>query len=157
MEIPKLDIHDIGLLRALQRNGRATVNELAETVRLSPSPVARRLRILEDAGVITGYAALIDEAVLGFRFSAFISVKLDRQVDDVMAAFEAEVRGFPEVIDCWLMTGSRDYLLRISTRGPEEFERFMTGTLNKLPGIASVESSIPLRRVKAGPSRTVER
>ena len=151
------DFHDLGLLRALKRNGRATINELAEAVRLSPSPVARRIRILEDAGVITGYTALIDEAAMGYRFSAFISVKLARQVDDVIAEFEAAVRSFPEVVDCWLMTGNQDDLRGISTRGPEEFERFMTGTFNKVPGVASIESSVPLRRVKAGLSRSVER
>lgn len=95
-------------LRTLQQNGRATINELAKTVRLTPTPVTRKLRILEDAGVITGYNALIDETALGYGFSAFVSVKQDRQVDDVLAEFEATIRNFPEVVDCWLMTGSRD-------------------------------------------------
>ena len=75
-----LDSYDVGILHVLQRNGRATINELAEAVGLSPSPVARRLRILENAGVITGYAALIDETALGYEFSVFVSVKLDRSV-----------------------------------------------------------------------------
>ncbi|MEM7732136.1 MAG: Lrp/AsnC family transcriptional regulator [Pseudomonadota bacterium] len=156
MKNTTFDFHDFGLMRALQRNGRATVNELAETVSLSPSPVARRLRILEDAGVILGYTTYLNEAALGYQFSAFVSVKLDRNVDDVLADFEASVGSFPEVVDCWLMTGNRDYLLRLSTRGPEDFERFMNGPFKKVPGIASIESSIPLRRVKAGLSRTVD-
>lgn len=150
-----LDSYDLGIIHALQRNGRATINDLADGVGLSPSPVARRLRVLESAGVITGYAALIDETVLGYEFSVFVSVKLDRQVDDALASFEAAVRSFPEVVDCWLMTGNRDYLLRVATRGPADFERFLTGTFTKVPGVASIESSIPLRRVKAGLSRTL--
>jgi len=152
----KLDTHDIALLRVLQHNGRATINDLAERVGLSASPVARRLRILEDAGVITGYAALVDEAALGFEFSVFVSVKLDRQVDDALARFEAAVRGYPEVVDCWLMTGNRDYLLRVATRGLADFERFLTGTFTKIPGVASIESSIPLRRVKSGLARIAD-
>jgi len=155
MENTKLDSYDVGILHYLQRNGRATINELAENVHLSPSPVARRLRNLESAGVITGYTALIDEAALGYEFSVFVSVKLDRQVDDALAHFESAVRSFPEVVDCWLMTGNRDYLLRIATRGAAGFERFLTGTLTKVPGVTSIESSIPLRRVKAGLSRTL--
>lgn len=152
--ITKTDSHDRSLLRALQTNGRATINELAEKVGLSPSPVARRLRILEEAGVITGYAALIDEAALGYDFSVFVSVKLDRQVDDTLARFESAVRSFPEVIDCWLMTGNRDYLLRVATRDLADFEQFLTGRFTKIPGVASIESSIPLRRIKAGSSRS---
>ncbi|MFN3844321.1 MAG: Lrp/AsnC family transcriptional regulator [Paracoccaceae bacterium] len=152
--IIKMDSHDRALLRALQTNGRATINELAEKVGLSPSPVARRLRILEEAGVITGYAALIDEAALGYDFSVFVSVKLDRQVDDTLARFESAVRSFPEVVDCWLMTGNRDYLLRVATRGLADFEQFLTGRFTKIPGVASIESSIPLRRIKAGSSRS---
>ncbi len=154
MTIPKLDPYDVAILSVLQRDGRATINQLAEAAGLSPSPVARRLRILEAAGIITGYAALVDEAALGYEFSVFVSVKLERQVDDALAKFEKAVRSFPEVVDCWLMTGNRDYLLRIATRGPADFERFLTGTFTKVPGVASIESSIPLRRVKAGLSRT---
>ena len=156
MTSANFDSHDVALLKAVQRNGRATINELAECVGLSPSPVARRLRILEDAGVITGYAALIDERALGYEFSVFVSVKLDRQVDDALARFEAAVRSFPEVVDCWLMTGNRDYLLRVATRGLADFERFLTGTFTKMPGVASIESSIPLRRVKSGLARILD-
>jgi Lrp/AsnC family leucine-responsive transcriptional regulator len=155
MTSANFDSHDVALLKAVQRNGRATINELAKCVGLSPSPVARRLRILEDAGVITGYAALIDERALGYEFSVFVSVKLDRQVDDALARFEAAVRSFPEVVDCWLMTGNRDYLLRVATRGLADFERFLTGTFTKIPGVSSIESSIPLRRVKSGLARTL--
>lgn len=157
MKSTNLDSFDTDILHELQRNGRATINDIADKIGLSPSPVARRLRNLEKAGVISGYAALIDEAALGFEFSVFVSVKLDRQVDDALANFEAAVRSFPEVVDCWLMTGNRDYLLRIATRGPADFERFLTSKFTKVSGVASIESSIPLRRVKAGLSRTLDR
>lgn len=144
---------DMSILRALQRNGRITINELGETVGLSASPAARRVRLLEEAGIIGGYAALIDEVALGFGFSVFVSVKLDKQVDKALAKFEAAIRSFPEVVDCWLMTGNRDYLLRIATTGLADFERFLVGKFTRVPGVASIESSIPLRRVKSGLAR----
>ncbi|SEL46832.1 transcriptional regulator, AsnC family [Roseovarius azorensis] len=149
-----IDGIDAAILRALQADGRATINDIADRVGLSASPVARRLRRLEDTGVITGYSALIDEATLGYGFSVFVSVKLDKQVDDALAAFETAIAGYPEVVDCWLMTGNRDYLLRIATEGLAEFERFLVGKFTKTPGVASIESSIPLRRVKYGMSRS---
>lgn len=152
---PNLDATDLALLRQLQKDGRATVQEMSEAVGLSATPVARRVRQMEDQGVITGYAALIDEAALGYGFSVFVSVKLDRQVDEALARFEAAVKAFPEVVDCWLMTGNRDYLLRIATRGLEDFERFLVGRFTKVPGVASIESSIPLRRIKSGLARIV--
>ena len=148
-----LDHLDRKLLRALQRDGRLSHQDLSAQVGLSPSPCARRIRKLEAAGYITGYGAHIDESRLGFGFSVFISVRLDRQIDDRLVAFEAEVRRCPEVVDCWLMTGSFDYLLRVAVRDLEEFESFLTRRLTKLPGVASLESSIPIRRVKYQPAR----
>ena len=153
MKSANIDQLDRLILQMLQRNGRATINEVSETVGLSPSPVARRVRLLEEAGIITGYAAQIDEVALGYGFSVFISVKLDKQIDEALVKFEAAIRLFPEVVDCWLMTGNRDYLLRIATNGLAEFERFLVGKFTKLPGVASIESSIPLRRVKVGMAR----
>jgi Lrp/AsnC family leucine-responsive transcriptional regulator len=153
MKSANIDQLDRSILQMLQRNGRATINEVSETVGLSPSPVARRVRLLEEAGIITGYAAQIDEVALGYGFSVFISVKLDKQIDEALVKFEAAIRLFPEVVDCWLMTGNRDYLLRIATNGLAEFERFLVGKFTKLPGVASIESSIPLRRVKIGLAR----
>ena len=153
MEFTRIDTYDAAILRALAKDGRMTINDLSDRVGLSPSPVARRLRQLEDRGIIAGYAAVIDEAALGYAVSVFVSVKLDRQVDDALAKFEAAIADFPEVVDCWLMTGNRDYLLRIVTTGLSEFERLLVGKLTKVPGVASIESSIPLRRVKAGHAR----
>ncbi|WP_127903721.1 Lrp/AsnC family transcriptional regulator [Solirhodobacter olei] len=153
MESTNLDEIDRAILRELQSNGRLTVQELSERVGLSPSPCARRLRMLEAAGVIRGYAATLDEAKLGFPVSIFVSVKLDKQVDDALVNFESRVRGYPEVVDCWLMTGPRDYLLRIAVSDLAEFEKFLTSSLTRIEGVASIESSIPLRRVKAGSAR----
>ena len=148
-----MDAIDRRILQALQQDGRISNQDLAERVGLSPSPCLRRVRGLEAAGLIQGYAALLDEARLGFSVSVFVSVQLDRQVDQALETFERTVKGFEEVVDCWLMTGNRDYLLRVATRDLADFEAFLTGKLTKVPGVANIESSIPLRRVKAGISR----
>lgn len=149
----KYDDFDVRILRAIKRDGRISINDLSEQVGLSPTPVSRRVRNLETAGIITGYSATIDEAALGYDVSVFVSVQLDKQVDEALARFEAAIADFPEVVECWLMTGNRDYLLRIATTGLKEFEQFLVGKLTKLHGVASIESSIPLRRVKAGMAR----
>lgn len=143
-----LDAKDLRILSELQRDARLSLQVLSERVGLSPTPCARRVRLLEEAGVITGYGARIDEAKLGFGFSVFVSVKLTRQVIDQLEAFEAAISQYPEVVDCWLMTGSRDYLLRVVVRGLEDYERFLTTRLTRVEGVASIESAIPIRRVK---------
>lgn len=148
-----LDAIDRRILSELLKDGRLSHQDLSERVGLSPTPCARRVRQLQDEGYITGYAALLDEAKMGFGFSIFVSVKLDRQVDERLVSFEKAVALYPEVVDCWLMTGNRDYLLRVSVSGLEEFERFLTARLTKVPGVASIESSIPIRRVKGGQTR----
>ena len=148
-----MDAIERRILQALQQDGRISNQDLAERVGLSPSPCLRRVRGLEAAGLIQGYAALLDETRLGFSVSVFVSVQLDRQVDQALETFERTVKGFEEVVDCWLMTGNRDYLLRVATRDLADFEAFLTGKLTKVPGVANIESSIPLRRVKAGISR----
>ncbi len=153
-KITNLDGIDRRIVRALREDGRISLLDLAASVGLSPTPIARRVRRLEEAGIITGYAALIDETALGFGVSVFVSIKLDRQVDDALVTFEKAIAEFPEVVDCWLMTGNRDYLLRVATEGLAQFEQFLVGRMSKVPGIASMESSIPLRRVKGGIART---
>lgn len=150
----KLDEIDLRILRELGQDGRMTAAELSQRVGLSATPVIRRLKQLESSGVIKGYVALIDEAALGYTMSVFVSVKLDRQVDHALRSFESAVSLFPEVVDCWLMTGNRDYLLRLAVTGLKEFEELMIERLVKIEGVASIESSIPIRRVKAGISRS---
>lgn len=153
-EYTKLDRLDEHILRAMGKNARLSIQALADLIGLSPTPTARRLNRLENLGIITGYCAVIDECALGFDISVFVSVQLDRQIDDALARFEKAIEGFPEVVDCWLMTGNRDYLMRIVTTSMQEFEQFLVGRLTKVPGVASIESSIPLRRVKAASART---
>jgi Lrp/AsnC family transcriptional regulator, leucine-responsive regulatory protein len=149
-----IDVIDRRIIQELGKNARITTLQLSEAAGLSPTPIARRVRRLEDAGIIRGYAALIDEAAVGFGVSVFVSVKLEKQVDDALETFETAIAQFPEVVDCWLMTGNRDYLMRVATRDLSEFERFLVGRLTKVRGVASIESSIPLRRVKTGLART---
>ncbi|MCF3931820.1 Lrp/AsnC family transcriptional regulator [Acuticoccus sp. M5D2P5] len=150
-----MDRIDRHILQALQENARLTNQELSETVGLSPSPCLRRLKRLESEGVITGYHAAVDEEKLGLPVAIFMSVKLERQVDSELGRFEAEIKKYPEVVDCWLMTGENDYLLRILAPGLKEYEHFLTGIFTKIPGIASIHSSVSLRRVKAAPPQPV--
>ena len=153
-ENAKIDDIDRAILRALEADGRLSVQALSERVGLSPTPVARRIKALERSGAIRGYSAVLDETKLGFGISVFVSVRLDRQVDDVLSAFETAIAGFPEVVDCWLMTGDRDYLMRVAVSDMADFERFLTSRLTKAPGVSSIESSFPLRRAKAARARS---
>jgi Lrp/AsnC family leucine-responsive transcriptional regulator len=130
-----------------------SVQNLSELIGLSPTPTARRLKRLEETGIIKGYSALIDEVALGYTVTVFVSVQLDRQVDDALVSFEAAIDAFPEVVDCWLMTGNRDYMMRVVTADLREFEHFLVQQLTKVPGVSTIESSIPLRRVKDGQAR----
>ncbi|MBT8418121.1 MAG: Lrp/AsnC family transcriptional regulator [Silicimonas sp.] len=144
----ELDDIDQRILAELQKDGRQTHQDLSARVGLSPSPCARRIKRLEADGYVTGYSARIDQAKVGFPFSVFVSVRLDQQIDNRLVSFEREVTNCPEIVDCWLMTGSFDYLLQVAVRDLHEFERFLTGRLTKIPGVASLESSVPIRRVK---------
>lgn len=144
----ELDSIDHKILSELQKDGRLTHQDLSARVGLSPSPCARRIKRLESEGYVTGYGAHIDQAKIGFPFSVFVSVRLDQQIDNRLVSFEQEITSCPEIVDCWLMTGSFDYLLQVAVRDLHEFERFLTGRLTKIPGVASLESSVPIRRVK---------
>ena len=147
-ELPALDSIDRRLIRALQADGRMTVTELAEQVGLTTSPCLRRLRMLEAAGVIRGYAALVDQVAVGLPVSVFVSIKLVRQDERSMERFETAIRRCPEVLECYLMTGPRDYLLRVVARDLADYERFFKDTLTRLEGIANIESSFALGQVK---------
>ena len=148
-----MDTIDRNILQILQSDARASHQQIGDRVGLSPSPCARRIRRLEADGFVAGYSARIDETKMGFGFSVFVSVRLDQQVDSRLKEFERNVRDMTEVVDCWLMTGSFDYLLRIAVTDLGEFEKFLTGKLTKIPGVASLESSIPIRRVKDAHAR----
>jgi DNA-binding Lrp family transcriptional regulator len=143
-----LDRIDRAILAELQRNGRLSNRELAEGVHLSESACLRRVRALEEAGVIDRYAALVNQAKVGLPGNVFVSITLNRQEQADLAAFEAAVQGVPEVMECYLMTGQQDYLLRVVVSDPADFERLHSQHLTRLPGVARVQSSFALRIVR---------
>jgi Lrp/AsnC family leucine-responsive transcriptional regulator len=108
----------------------------------------RRLRLLEQSGVIRGYSALLDQEKVGLPVSVFVSIKLERQNEEGLRRFETAVRDCPEVLDCYLMTGPRDYLLRVVARDLADYERFVKETLTRIDGIGNIESSFALGQVK---------
>ena len=144
----KLDDIDRKIIGELQRNCRLTSQELADRVGLSASPCARRVRILEENGAIKGYVAVIDQAKVGLPVNVFASVKLERQREEELDTFSQAIAKWPDVADCYLMTGQRDYLLRIVVRDLEAYERFLKEKLTRLTCIASIESSFALGEVK---------
>jgi Lrp/AsnC family leucine-responsive transcriptional regulator len=144
----KLDEIDRRIVRALQADGRMSNQDLADKVGLSASPCARRVRLLEEAGIIEGYVAVVDQNKLGLPVSVFASIKLERQREEELDRFGAAVARWPEVADCYLMTGPRDYLLRIIVSDLAAYERFLKEKLTRLDNVASIESSFALGQVK---------
>jgi DNA-binding Lrp family transcriptional regulator len=144
----KLDRTDRTILVELQRNGRLTNRELADKVHLSESACLRRVRALEEAGVIDRYAALVSQWKVGLPGNVFVSITLNRQEQADLAAFEEAVKRVPEVMECYLMTGPQDYLLRVVVTDPSDFERLHSQHLTRLPGVARVQSSFALRTVR---------
>lgn len=145
-----LDAIDRRILRHLQQNARISTAELAEKVGLSVSPAWRRVRALEEAGVITGYQALVNPGSVGLSVSVFIHVSLEQQIESALETFEAAVQKRPEVMECYLMTGDADYLLRVVVPNLAAYERFLMDHLTRIRGIASIKSSFALRPVKQG-------
>lgn len=143
-----MDNTDRQILRELQRDGRLTNVELAQRVHLSESATLRRVRALEEAGVISQYVALLNAQKAGFPTNVFVSITLHRQDQDDLQAFETAARKLPEVMECYLMTGSSDYLLRVVCRDAADFERIHTRHLTRLPAVARVQSSFALRVVR---------
>jgi Lrp/AsnC family transcriptional regulator, leucine-responsive regulatory protein len=146
--LDSLDDRDKAILRALMREGRLTNAELAERVNLSASACLRRVRILEESGLIAGYAMLLDAARAGLPGAAFVFVTLDQQGRTTLDRFEAAVGRHAEIIECYLLAGSADYLLRIAYRDAADFERIHTDILTRLPGVSRVQSTLALRTVK---------
>ena len=143
----QLDAIDLKILDKLQGNGRITNQELADAIGLSPSPCLRRVRQLEASGVISGYVALVDPDVVGLSVAAFVRVRLDQQDDRHLAAFEAAVSDFPEVMECYLMSGDADYQMRVLVGSLREFEDFLRHRLTRVKGVANVTTSFALRPV----------
>jgi Lrp/AsnC family leucine-responsive transcriptional regulator len=143
-----LDEIDRKILTALQRDGRMSMANLSAEVGLSPSPCARRVGLMEEAGVIARYVAVVDQKAVGLPVSVFVSIKLSSQREEALNAFGSAIARWPEVLECYLMTGPRDYLLRVVAEDLGAYERFLKQKLTRLDGIASIESSFALEQVK---------
>jgi Lrp/AsnC family leucine-responsive transcriptional regulator len=142
-----LDPTDLRILSVLQRDGRITNAELAEQVRLSASACHRRVARLEKDGVIAGYAAMLDPKAVGRPATVFVEITLAGQSDELLDAFEREVARIPDVLECHLMAGTADYLLKVVARDTDDFARIHRRHLARLPGVAQMHSSFALRRV----------
>jgi Lrp/AsnC family transcriptional regulator, leucine-responsive regulatory protein len=143
-----LDDIDRKILAALQADGRISLADLSAKVGLSPSPCLRRIRILERDGIIARYVAVLDQGKVGLPVSVFVSIKLESQREQALERFNKAIAKWPEVLECYLMTGPRDYLLRIVVADLSAYERFLKQKLTKVDGIASIESSFALEQVK---------
>jgi DNA-binding Lrp family transcriptional regulator len=148
MRIEDIDDRDRAILRELMREGRLANSDLAERVHLSPSACLRRVRLLEESGIIAGYVMVLDPAAAGLPGAAFVFVTLDQQGRAMLDRFEAAVSRHAEIIECYLLAGSADYLLRIAYRDARDFERIHTDILTQLPGVSRVQSTLALRTVK---------
>lgn len=143
----ELDTFDRRILDILQIDGRMTNSDLAEQIGLSPSPCLRRVRQLESEGVISGYVALVDPQTIGLSVSAFVRVRLDRQDDQHLRTFEMAISEFPEVMECYLMSGDADYQLRVMVESLTAFEDFLRNKLTMIEGVAQVTTSFALRPI----------
>ncbi|MCP4964075.1 MAG: Lrp/AsnC family transcriptional regulator [bacterium] len=152
----QLDRTDRAILAALGTNGRISNVALAEKVHLSPSACLRRLRRLEDSGVIDRYAAVIDPAKIGKPTSVFVDISLSSQRDDLLDSFEAAVREVPGVMSCHLMAGDADYVVQILCADVEDYERIHRSHLSRLPGVIRLRSSFALRTVVSKPAYEIE-
>src|SRR5882757_2745477 len=148
MPNPALDAVDLKILRLLQSDGRMSLANLAQKVGLSASPCLRRVRILEKSGVISRYVAVLDQRAVGLPVSVFVSIKLEKQREELLDRFAKTIARWPEVLECYLMTGPRDYWLRVVVPDLAAYERFLKQKLTRMEGIASIESSFALEQVK---------
>ena len=144
----KIDKYDRAILSALQEDGRISNVDLAERVSLSESACLRRVRRLEEKGFIEKYTALLDQRQAGLSGNVFVHIALHREEQSELAAFEAAVQSLPEVMECYLMTGEFDYLLRVVVSDMADFERVHKESITRLPGVARVNSSVAIRTVR---------
>ena len=143
-----LDRFDKSILGALQKDGRISNVQLAAAVSLSESACLRRVRSLEESGLIDRYVALVSQPKVGLPGSVFVHIGLQREEESELAAFEEAVKNIPEVMECYLMTGEFDYLLRVVVSDMADFERLHRDALTRLPGVARVNSSVTIRTVQ---------
>jgi len=148
-----LDAIDRNILRLLRLDARLSNARLASEVGLSPSACLRRIRLMEQAGVIRGYTALVDTSQAETAIAVIINITLERQTEDHLDRFEAAVRKHPEIRECFLMTGGSDYLLRVEVATPGDFERIHKDILSTLPGVLRIHSSFSIRNVLATRSK----
>jgi DNA-binding Lrp family transcriptional regulator len=146
--IAQLDAIDVAILEALQQDGRLSNLDLAQRVHLSPSACLRRVKQLEESGVIAQYVALLNPKAVGAHGTSFTIVNLETMSNDALDRFEQAVRGEPRILDCFYVAGSNDYLIRFAYRDAEDLERFHTEILMRLPGVARSNSMLVLRTVK---------
>jgi len=145
---PQFDRFDRQILETLQADGRISNQALAEAVNLSPSPCLRRVRALEDAGLITGYHARVDARALGYGLTALLLISMDKHTPERFANFEARVAALPEVQECLLITGQEaDYQLRIAVADMDDYQRLLLEHITRIEGVSGVHSSFVLRRV----------
>ncbi len=143
-----LDNYDRRILEALQQEGRLSNQDLADRIGLSPSPCLRRVRALEEAGIITGYRALLDAKRLGLNLMVILSVSMDRHTPERFAGFDAAVAAMPEVLECLLITGrDADYQLKVVVRDMEHYQDLLLERITRIEGVTGVHSSFVLRRV----------
>jgi DNA-binding Lrp family transcriptional regulator len=150
-----LDAIDRRILRVLQADGRLANSELAKQVGLSPSPCLRRVKMLEDSGVIWRYSALLSGAAVGLPMTLYCRVTLDRQDKAGIEGFAKAIAGVPEVLECHLMAGSYDYLLKVAAASLDDYQRFQMQHLTPLPGVRNVVTEIPLKTIKGTSSLPV--
>ena len=143
-----MDEIDQRILRELQKDGRLSNAELAERVSLSPSPCLRRLRNLEKSGVIEGYTAIVNQKAYGLPITVFIQIRLDHHSSQAARRFERQIQTIDEVIDCHMMTGDTDYLLRVVVESLDAYEAFIRGRIHPLASIASINTSFAYGMVK---------
>jgi len=145
---PSSDEIDLKILHELQDDARISNVRLADRVGLSPAPCLRRVRALEKAGVIRRYVTLLDPAAVQRGVTVFVQISLDLQVEGRLELFQQAIMGRPEVVECYLMTGDADYLLRVAVRDVAAYEQFLKESLTRIDGVASIKSSFALNQVK---------
>ena len=143
-----MDAINLRILERLQHDARISNVELARAVNLSPSPCLSRVRALESDGIIQRYVTLLDAKKLGLTVSVLVQVTLEKQIEPALETFEKAIRERPEVMECYLMTGDADYLLRVLVPDVPAFERFILGFLSRVPGVGNIKSSFALKQVK---------
>ena len=147
MTTTSLDRIDIKILTELQQNASLTNVELASRVNLSPSPCLARVRTLEKLGVIDRRIALLDPAVLGIGVTAFIQIKLEKQIQTSLESFTRSIDRLAQVMECYLMTGDSDYMLRVMASNIEDLEDLIVNKLSRIPGVCSIKSNLALKRI----------